>query len=80
MAVSKWIKQEKLRDLSVSELRDRADELKASMFNNRFQRSTGKLENYRVIPEVKRRYAAVLTIIREKELAQSQTVAKEASK
>ena len=74
MSVSKWIKQEKLRDLSIDELKDRAAELKASMFTHRFQRGTGQLDNYRIIPLVKRRYAALQTIIREKQLA------KEASK
>ncbi|MBN2083043.1 50S ribosomal protein L29 [bacterium] len=69
MSVTKWIKQEKLRDLSVKELRDRIAELKASMFTSRFQRSSGKLENYRVLRESRRRLAAVMTIMREKEMA-----------
>jgi len=69
MSTKKWIKQEKLRELSIKELRDRAAELKASLFSNRFQRSSGKLDNYRVIPEARRRLAAVLTLIAEKERA-----------
>lgn len=71
MSVKKWIKQEKLRELSVKDLRDRATELKASLFGSRFQRSSGKLDNYRVIPETKRRLAAVLTLLAEKERAAS---------
>ena len=66
MGAKKWIKQEKLRELSLNDLRDRAAELKASLFSSRFQRSSGKLDNYRIIPETRRRLAAVMTIIAEK--------------
>ena len=66
----KWVKEQNLREKSVAELKDRAQELKASLFAARFQRSSGKLENYRTIPETKHRLAALLTIIREKELEQ----------
>ena len=66
MGVTKWIKQERLREMSVKDLRDRAAELKASLFSSRFQRSSGKLDNYRVLPETRRRLAAVYTILREK--------------
>ena len=66
MGNKKWIKQEKLRERPVSELLDRASEMKASLFNSRFQRSAGKLENYRAIPQAKRRLAALLTILRER--------------
>lgn len=72
MSVRKWIKQEKLRELSVKELQDRAAELKTSLFSNRFQRSSGKLDNYRVIPQTRRRLAAVLTLLTEKERAARQ--------
>ena len=70
MSVTKWIKQEKLRELSISELKERAAELKASIFTSRFQRSTGKLDNFRLLPQSRHRLAAVLTLIHEKELAQ----------
>jgi large subunit ribosomal protein L29 len=69
MSVKKWIKQEKLRELSIKDLRDRAAELKASLFGSRFQRSSGKLDNYRIIPQTRRRLAAVLTLLAEKERA-----------
>ena len=70
MGVTKWTKQEKLRELSIPELKDRVAELKASLFTSRFQRSTGKLDNFRLLPQVRRRLAAVLTLIHEKEQAQ----------
>lgn len=73
MSVTKWIKQEKLRELGIPELRDRVAELKASIFTSRFQRSTGKLDNFRLLPQTRRRLAAVLTLIHEKELAQRGT-------
>jgi len=73
MSVTKWIKQEKLRDLTVKELQDRIAELKASMFTSRFQQSSGKLENYRVLRESRRRLAAVMTIMREKVTAEKQS-------
>ncbi len=65
---TKWIKEQKLRDLPVKELEARATELRASLFANRFQRAVGKLENYRVMPQTRKRLAAVLTILREKQL------------
>lgn len=70
MGAGKWIKQEKLRELPLSDLRDRVSELKAALFSSRFQRSTGKLDNYRTLPELRRRLAAVLTLIHERELAE----------
>ena len=66
---SKWIKDQNLRTLPVEELEARAKELRASLFANRFQRAVGKLENYRVMPQARKRLAAVLTILREKQLA-----------
>ena len=68
--VKKWIKENKLRGKSVAELRQMVSELKDTMFTHRFQLSTGKLENHRVINETRRQLAAVLTLIREKEAAQ----------
>jgi ribosomal protein L29 len=69
---SKWVKQQKLRERSVAELRDRVAELKASLFVSRFQRATGKLDNFRLLPQTRHRLAAVLTILGEKERQQKQ--------
>lgn len=69
MSQKKWIKQQKLRELSVADLQDRLAELKAQVFANRFQRSTGKLENFRLMPQTRRRMAAVLTLLHEKQIA-----------
>jgi len=69
---SKWMKSQKLREKSIAELNDRVAELKASLFTNRFQRATGKLENYRVMPQTRRRLATVLTILREKQTGKAE--------
>jgi len=73
MSVKKWIKQQGIRELTLSELQDRAAELKASLFASRFQRSTGKLDNFNVLPQTRRRLAALRTIIRERELEATRT-------
>jgi large subunit ribosomal protein L29 len=70
MTLKKWIKQEKLRDLSLTDLRERVVEQKSKMFSQRLQRVSGKLENYRALPLARRELAVLLTIIREKELAE----------
>ena len=69
--VTKWIKEQKLRGKSVEELRQQVRNLKDALFTHRFQKSTGKLENFAVFGETRRRLAAVLTIIREKEMEQA---------
>jgi large subunit ribosomal protein L29 len=69
MSVKKYIKDQKLRDLSVADLGNRVRELRAEEYQLRFDRVTGKLENVSRIVANRRRLAAVLTIQREKELA-----------
>lgn len=69
MSMYKYIKDQKLRDKSLSDLRQRANELKTQIFAHRFERAVGKLENYRLMPRTRRQLATVLTLIREKELA-----------
>ncbi len=69
MSTNKWFKEEKLRDKSVTELRDLAIELKSLTFTHRMDRISGKLENYRMIPQTRRRLAAIYNLIREKELS-----------
>jgi large subunit ribosomal protein L29 len=69
MSEYKYIKNNKLRGMSLSELRTRANELKTQLFDHRFARATGKLENFRLLPQTRKHLAAVLTLIREQELA-----------
>ena len=57
-----------LRDLSISELKEKQKQLKQELFNLRFQNAIGQLSNVGRIKEVKRSIARVLTIITEKEM------------
>ena len=63
----KWIKAQKLRDKSVSDLRALVQEMKSALFTARFQQRTGKLDNFQLMRRERRRLAVVLTLIREKE-------------
>ena len=56
-----------LRELSISELRDKHKEYKEELFNLRFQNAIGQLSNSGRIREVKKAIARSLTIITEKE-------------
>jgi len=81
MSVKKWVKQEKLRELTVQQLIDRVAELKGDVYQHRVQRSIGQLENFRLMPRDRHRLAAVLTIMREKEMGiPAGKVAREAKK
>ncbi|MEO1062902.1 MAG: 50S ribosomal protein L29 [Actinomycetota bacterium] len=57
-----------LRDLNDTELLERFGESKQELFNLRFQRATGQLQNSSRIAVVKRDVARILTILREREI------------
>lgn len=57
-----------LRDLGRAELDEKLDELKAELFNLRFQNATGQLDNPRRLGEVRKDIARVKTVRREREL------------
>jgi large subunit ribosomal protein L29 len=63
------MKPKELREKSLDELKSKATDLKAELFNLRFQHFTGQLENSMKIRELKREVGRVLTIIHEMELA-----------
>lgn len=58
-----------LRTMTEEELDHRLSELKAELFNLRFQLATGQLSNPMRVPEVRRTIARVNTVMRERELA-----------
>ena len=58
-----------LRNLSDEELVVQLDEVKAELFNLRFQRESGQLEDMSRIRALKRDVARILTVMRERELA-----------
>lgn len=59
-----------LRELPDEELRDRMGEQKEELFNLRFQLVTGQLDNPRALKRVKQEIARILTVMRERELAE----------
>ncbi len=60
------MKAKELRQLSEGELLIKQKELGEELFNLRFQHATGQLDNVMRIPQVKRDFARVKTILREK--------------
>ena len=65
------MKVNEIRDFTDVELNQKLDELKAELFNLRFQNATNQLENPQRITDVKRTIARVKTILRERELKQT---------
>ncbi|MCX7883956.1 MAG: 50S ribosomal protein L29 [Caloramator sp.] len=61
-----------MRENTAAELQKKVGELKAELFNLRFQLATGQLENPMRIREVKKSIAQLKTVIREKELKAAQ--------
>ena len=58
-------------DMTNEELDQKLADLKAELFNLRFQHATNQLDNPRVITDVKRTIARIKTILRERELNQT---------
>lgn len=66
------MKANEVRDLSPIELNDKLAELKAELFNLRFQLAVNQLENPMRINAVKKDIARIKTIIRANELKSAQ--------
>ena len=65
------MKARELKELSANnpqDLKVKLNDLKAELFNLRFQLATGQLENPMRIREVKKSIAQIKTIIREEEI------------
>ena len=62
------MKASEIRDMTAEELNTKLADLKAELFNLRFQLAINQLENPMRIPAVKKDIARVKTIIRENEL------------
>lgn len=65
------MKINELRDLSTPELEEKLASCKQELFNLRFQNAINQLDNPMRIGEVKKTIARVLTIIHEREIAES---------
>jgi large subunit ribosomal protein L29 len=61
------MKARELRELGIDELFQKERDLKEELFNLRFQRATGQLENPMRLTQVKRDIARVKTMLRERE-------------
>ena len=66
-----------LRELPDDELHARVDAAKEELFNMRFQLATGQLDNPMRIKEIRRELARLLTLLRERELEESEAEASE---
>lgn len=58
-----------LRQLPDERLLDELEDLKESLFNLRFQKSYGQLEDPNALRRAKRDVARILTVIRERQIA-----------
>ncbi len=65
------VKINEIRDLAPNELELKLTELKAELFNLRFQHATNQLDNPRRITEVKRTIAKIKTVLREVALTET---------
>ena len=59
-----------IRELTSEELNKKLKEQKEELFNLRFQHAINQLDNPSKIVEAKREIARILTVIREKEIAE----------
>ena len=64
----KLMKVKEVRQLSEAELSNKLSELKAELFNLRFQLATGQLDNPLKVKAVRKDIARVKTIVKEREL------------
>lgn len=60
-----------MKDMSIKELTEKMMDLKAELFNLRFQHAINQLENPIRIRTVKRDIARIKTVIREKEIGEN---------
>ena len=64
------MKAQELADLDADELAAKLAEAKNELFNLRFQNVTGQLDNHQRLREVRKDIARVLTVMRQRELAE----------
>ena len=62
------MKASEIRDLSPEERSRKVDDLKEELFNLRFQKETGQLENPQKLKQVRRDIARLQTIIQEQDV------------
>jgi len=67
------LKVEEIRALGPAELAKQLESARRELFDLRFRAATKQLVNHREIPRVKRDIARMQTVLRERELAQSES-------
>ena len=65
------MKSQKVRDLDETELRNQLREIDEKMFRLHFQMSMGQMEGLKKARTMKKNRARMLTILRERELAEA---------
>jgi large subunit ribosomal protein L29 len=60
------MKAAELRETTIDELRKKEQDLRKELFNLRFQKATGEIENPMRIRAIKKEIAKILTVITEK--------------
>ncbi len=65
------MKAKELRELTNVELEGKLADLKDELFNLRFQKATGQLDNTARIRDVKKDYARIMTIMHERSAAEA---------
>jgi large subunit ribosomal protein L29 len=67
------MKVNEIRQLDSGRLQERLREIDQELFNLRFQRETGRLTNSARFGYLKKEYARIKTILRERELAHAES-------
>ncbi len=62
------MKASDIREFSKEELQSRLQEVKKNLFNLKFQKASGQLDNFMKIKSLKKDVAKIETVLREKEL------------
>ena len=65
------MRSQKIRDLDSAEIRNQLREMEEQMFRLRFQMSMGQTEGLKKARTMKKNRARMLTILRERELAEA---------
>ena len=63
------MKASEIREMSVNELNEKLRDLKAELFNLRFQHTINQLDNPMRLKEVKKDIARIKTVLKQRELA-----------
>ena len=62
------VKANELEELDAEDLETRRVEVKAELFNLRFQHVTGQLDNYARLGQLRRDLARIMTVLRAREI------------